>query len=187
MNIENSQKLLSDTIDKLRRTENNDVKVANEMSNNLNWITTLTTLFFGLIINNSESDFCYKEDFALIFKYCFILLVLILIIYKIIIKKYVMIKTDILNMLDTHYIELKSKPQLLQHKLTDQHDFFVNFINSFRDGEYLPPGNNDRKKHLDSQYNKLKNIGWSVKWLYKSAIFLFVLNFIIMIVFLLNT
>lgn len=186
MQEEKIKELLSDSIDKLRRTEEIDVKIANEMSNTLNWLTTFATLFFGFMIANKVPDFYLINVLVNIYKFSFIFLVINLITYKFVIMSYESTKKEILAFLDTHYIELKNNLINIKSKLTVEHDFFVNFINSFRDGDFLPPGNNERKESLTKNYSKLKFLGWTVKWFYFSAMILFIINFTIATVFIIN-
>ena len=184
MQEEKIKELLIDSIDKLRRTEEIDVKIANEMSNTLNWLTTFATLFFGFMINNEIPEFYLKDVLIIVYKGSFILLVITLLVYKFIIKNYESKKKEILAFLDTHFIELKNDLPLIKSKLISEHDFFVNFISSFNKGDFLPSGSVKRKKFLSDSYKKMIPLGWSVKWLYYIAFLIFVLNFAVTIVFL---
>ena len=142
MQEEKIKELLSDSIDKLRRIEDIDVKIALEMSNTLNWLTTFATLFFGFMIAIKVPDLYLKDVLVNIYKFSFIFLVFNLITYKFVIMSYESTKKEILSFLDTHYIELKNDLINIKSKLRDEHNIFFNFINSFRDGDFLPPGNN---------------------------------------------
>ena len=141
--------LIESAFQKLEKTEEIDSKISTEKSNTLNWILALTTLFVGIGIQNYKSitTLCLKEELFFAEKIIFAFSVIMLIAYKIVNTNYEKQKKSFLANLHTHKLELlfdlKTK---LRPKLTNKQTFIPSFINRFRDGEFIPDYDKERKE-----------------------------------------
>jgi len=186
MTDEQIKELLFDSVDKLRRSEEIDSKMAVEMSNTLNWIIVFATLFFGFMVDPEIADFNYKDELILTYKLSIISLIVLLVIYKFLFNRYDLIKKVSIDFLDTQYIELKSDLFNVKSRMKKEHNFCVTFINAFRDGEFLCEGNEKRIEYYRSQDRKLLKFATILKRLYYGAASVFVINLTIAIVFILK-
>lgn len=179
--------LVESAFQKLEKTEEIDSKISTEKSNTLNWILALTTLFVGICIQNYKSitTLCLKEELFLAEKIIFALSVIMLIAYKIVNTNYEKQKKSLLANLHTHKLELlfdlKTKP-----KLTNEHTFIPSFINRFRDGEFIPDYDKERKEAFKTIDRKVCNFGKLLKLIYTVTMIAFIINLTITIILIMN-
>lgn len=181
--------LLESAFRKLEKTEEIDSKISTEKSNTLNWILTLTTLFLGIGIQNFKSitDICFKEELFTTEKIIFAFSVTMLILYKIVNTSYEKQKKSFLANLHTHKLELlfdlKTK---LKSKLTDEHTFIPSFINRFRNGEFIPDYDKERKEAFKTIDRKVDVYGRLLKIIYSVTMIAFIINLTITIMLIMN-
>ena len=181
--------LVESAFQKLEKTEEIDSKISTEKSNTLNWILALTTLFVGICIQNYKSitTLCLKEELFLAEKIIFALSVIMLIAYKIVNTNYEKQKKSLLANLHTHKLELlfdlKTK---LKPKLTNEHTFIPSFINRFRDGEFIPDYDKERKEAFKTIDRKVSNFGKLLKLIYTVTMIAFIINLTITIILIMN-
>lgn len=183
---ENDLKLLVESaFQKLEKTEEIDSKISTEKSNTLNWILALTTLFVGICIQNYKSitTSCLKEELFLAEKIIFAFSVIMLIAYKIVNTKYEKQKKSFLANLHTHKLELlfdlKTK---LKPKLTNEQTFIPSFINRFRNGEFIPDYDKERKEAFKTIDRKVDVYGKLLKLIYTGTMIAFMINLTITII-----
>lgn len=174
-------KLLEDSIKKLTLTLERDSKVLTEMNNSLNWIVTL----MGVILATGISYFKEAKIDGLVFqllyasRISFCATVFILIAHKITLLKYERVKLQYLNTLNTHELELKYDIDLLKKKINLDEIFSIStFINNFRNGEFIPLANDERKIGLSKMDRKITCYGYILKFTFWLSIIIFILNFI---------
>lgn len=186
---EELNELLKAAFSKIEKTEEFDSNLTLEQSNTLNWILTLTTLFIGLSIQNKESIsyFCLKEGLFFIENVIFTISVVLLITYKSIFQAYEKKKKSFLGNLHTHSLELlfDIKP-LLKTKISNSPMSSQEFINSFRDGEFIPDYDPERKRTIKSIDYKIGLYGRFMKLIYTITLIAFTLNLAITIILIMN-
>lgn len=181
--------LLESAFQKLEKSEEIDSKISAEKSNTLNWILTLTTLFLGVGIQNFKSitDICFKEELFLTEKIIFAFSVTMLILYKIVNTSYEKQKKSFLANLHTHKLELlfdlKTK---LKPNLTGEHTFIPSFINRFRNGEFIPDYDKERKEAFKTIDRKVGVYGRLLKLIYSVTMIAFIINLTITIILIMN-
>ena len=181
--------LIESAFQKLEKTEEIDSKISTEKSNTLNWILALTTLFVGIGIQNFKSitTLCFKEELFFAEKIIFAFSVIMLIAYKIVNTNYEKQKKSFLANLHTHKLELlfdlKTK---LKPKLTNEQTFIPLFINRFRDGEFIPDYDKERKKAFKTIDRKVSNFGKLLKLIYTVTMTAFIINLTITIILIMN-
>lgn len=181
--------LIESAFQKLEKTEEIDSKISTEKSNTLNWILALTTLFVGIGIQNFKSitTLCFKEELFFAEKIIFAFSVIMLIAYKIANTNYEKQKKSFLANLHTHKLELlfdlKTK---LKPKLTNEQTFIPSFINRFRDGEFIPDYDKERKKAFKTIDRKVSNFGKLLKLIYTVTMTAFIINLTITIILIMN-
>ena len=181
--------LLESAFQKLEKTEEIDSKISAEKSNTLNWILTLSTLFLGIGIQNFKSitDICFREELFITEKIIFAFSVTMLILYKIVNTSYEKQKKSFLANLHTHKLELlfdlKTK---LKPKLTDEHTFIPSFINRFRNGEFIPDYDKNRKEAFNTIDRKVGIYGRLLKLIYSVTMIAFIINLTITIMLIMN-
>lgn len=181
--------LIESAFQKLEKTEEIDSKISTEKSNTLNWILALTTLFVGIGIQNFKSitTLCFKEELFFAEKIIFAFSVIMLIAYKIVNTNYEKQKKSFLANLHTHKLELlfdlKTK---LKPKLTNEQTFIPSFINRFRDGEFIPDYDKERKKAFKTIDRKVSNFGKLLKLIYTVTMTAFIINLTITIILIMN-
>ncbi len=181
--------LIESAFQKLEKTEEIDSKISTEKSNTLNWILALTTLFVGIGIQNFKSitALCFKEELFFAEKIIFALSVIMLIAYKIVNTNYEKQKKSLLANLHTHKLELlfdiKTK---LKPKLTNEQTFIPSFINRFRDGEFIPDYDKERKEAFKTIDRKVGVYGKLLKLIYTVTMIAFIMNLIITIILIMN-
>ncbi|MBP8994196.1 MAG: hypothetical protein KBG30_10370 [Bacteroidales bacterium] len=181
--------LIESAYQKLEKTEEIDSKISTEKSNTLNWILALTTLFVGIGIQNFKSitTLCFKEELFFAEKIIFAFSVIMLIAYKIANTNYEKQKKSFLANLHTHKLELlfdlKTK---LKPKLTNEQTFIPSFINRFRDGEFIPDYDKERKKAFKTIDRKVSNFGKLLKLIYTVTMTAFIINLTITIILIMN-
>lgn len=177
--------LVESAFQKLEKTEEIDSKISTEKSNTLNWILALTTLFVGICIQNYKSitTLCLKEELFLAEKIIFAFSVIMLIAYKIVNTNYEKQKKLFLANLHTHKLELlfdlKTK---LKPKLTDEQTFIPSFINCFRNGEFIPDYDKERKEAFKTIDRKVNIYGKLLKLIYTMTMIAFMINLTITII-----
>lgn len=183
------QALIESAFQKLEKTEEIDSKISTEKSNTLNWILALTTLFVGIGIQNYKSitTLCLKDELFFAEKIIFAFSVIMLIAYKIVNTNYEKQKKSFLANLHTHKLELlfdlKTK---LRPKLTNEQTFIPSFINRFRDGEFIPDYDKERKEAFKTIDRKVSNFGKLLKLIYTVTITAFIINLTITIILIMN-
>ena len=181
--------LIESAFQKLEKTEEIDSKISTEKSNTLNWILALTTLFVGIGIQNYKSitTLCLKEELFFAEKIIFAFSVIMLIAYKIVNTNYEKQKKSFLANLHTHKLELlfdlKTK---LRPKLTNKQTFIPSFINRFRDGEFIPDYDKERKEAFKTIDRKVGVYGKLLKLIYTVTMTAFMINLIITIILIMN-
>ena len=181
--------LIESAYQKLEKTEEIDSKISTEKSNTLNWILALTTLFVGIGIQNFKSitTLCFKEELFFAEKIIFAFSVIMLIAYKIANTNYEKQKKSFLANLHTHKLELlfdlKTK---LKPKLTNEQTFIPSFINRFRDGEFIPDYDKERKEAFKRIDRKVSNFGKLLKLIYAVTMTAFIINLTITIILIMN-
>jgi len=181
--------LIESAFQKLEKTEEIDSKISTEKSNTLNWILALTTLFVGIGIQNYKSitTLCLKEELFFAEKIIFAFSVIMLIAYKIVNTNYEKQKKSFLANLHTHKLELlfdlKTK---LKPKLTNEQTFIPSFINRFRDGEFIPDYDKERKEAFKTIDRKVSNFGKLLKIIYAVTMTAFIINLIITTILIMN-
>lgn len=180
--------LVEKTFQKVEDTEKYNSKISAEMSNTLNWILTLTTLFIGISIQNYKNVLHpYLKDLFVAEKIIFAFSLIMLIAYKIINLKYEKQKKNYLANLNTHKLELffdishKLKP-----KLSSDIFFVPSFINRFRKGELIPNYDIKRKEAFLSIEKKIHVYEKLLKLIYTLTMIAFLINLIITIILLMN-
>lgn len=171
--------LIESAFQKLEKTDEIDSKLSSEMSNTLNWILTLTTLFLGISIQNSKTitDLCLKVELLTTEKVIFAFSVIMLIVYKIVNLAYEKNKKSFLSNLHTHKLELLFDIQFkLKPKLTDEKTFIPTFINRFRSGEFIPDYDKDRKEALKIIAKNISTYGKLLKLIYTLTMIAFIIN-----------
>ena len=185
----NLKLILESVFQKLEKTEEIDSKISAEKSNTLNWILTLTTLFLGIDFQNFKSitDLCYKEELFFAEKIIFAFSVIMLIAYKMANTNYEKYKNFFLANLHTHKLELcfdlKTK---LKPKLANEHIFIPSFINRFRDGEFIPDYDKERKEAFKTIDRKIDVYGKLLKLIYTLTMIAFIINLTITIILIMN-
>jgi hypothetical protein len=186
---EELNELIKGAFNKIEKTEQFDSKLSLEQSNTLNWILTLTTLFIGLSIQNKESisNFCLKDGLFFMEKIIFAISVILLITYKIIFQDYEKKKKSFLGNLHTHSFELlfDIKP-LLRTKISNSPMFTTSFINNFRNGEFIPDYDPDRKKALKKIDKAISLYGKLLKLIYSATMIAFTINLTIITILIFN-
>ncbi len=181
--------LIESAFQKLEKTEEIDSKISTEKSNTLNWILALTTLFVGIGIQNYKSitTLCFKEELFFAEKIIFAFSVIMLIAYKIVNTNYEKQKKSFLANLHTHKLELlfdlKTK---LKPKLTNEQTFIPSFINRFRDGEFIPDYDKERKEAFKTIDRKVGIYGKLLKLIYTVTMTAFIINLLITIILIMN-
>lgn len=181
--------LIESAFQKLEKTEEIDSKISTEKSNTLNWILALTTLFVGIGIQNYKSitTLCLKEELFFAEKIIFAFSVIMLIAYKIVNTNYEKQKKSFLANLYTHKLELlfdlKTK---LKPKLTNEQTFIPSFINRFRDGEFIPDYDKERKEAFKTIDRKVGIYGKLLKLIYTVTMTAFIINLLITIILIMN-
>ena len=176
--------LIESAFQKLEKTEEIDSKISTEKSNTLNWILALTTLFVGIGIQNYKSitTLCLKEELFFAEKIIFAFSVIMLIAYKIVNTNYEKQKKSFLANLHTHKLELlfdlKTK---LKPKLTSEQTFIPSFINRFRNGEFIPDYDKERKEAFKTIDRKVSIYGKLLKLIYTVTMIAFITNLTITI------
>lgn len=181
--------LIESAFQKLEKTEEIDSKISTEKSNTLNWILALTTLFVGIGIQNFKSitTLCFKEELFFAEKIIFAFSVIMLIAYKIVNTNYEKQKKSFLANLHTHKLELLfDQKTKLKPKLTNEQTFIPSFINRFRDGEFIPDYDKERKKAFKTIDRKVSNFGKLLKLIYTVTITAFIINLTITIILIMN-
>jgi len=181
--------LVESAFQKLEKTEEIDSKISTEKSNTLNWILALTTLFVGICIQNYKSitTLCLKEELFLAEKIIFALSVIMLIAYKIVNTNYEKQKKSLLANLHTHKLELLFDLKIkLKPKLTNEQTFIPSFINRFRDGEFIPDYDKERKEAFKTIDRKVSNFGKLLKLIYTVTMTAFIINLTITIILIMN-
>lgn len=181
--------LIESAFQKLEKTEEIDSKISTEKSNTLNWILALTTLFVGIGIQNFKSitTLCFKEELFFAEKIIFAFSVIMLIAYKIVNTNYEKQKKSFLANLHTHKLELlfdlKTK---LKPKLTNEQTFIPSFINRFRNGEFIPDYDKERKEAFKEIDRKVGVYGKLLKLIYTVTMTAFIINLAITIILIMN-
>jgi hypothetical protein len=181
--------LIESAFQKLEKTEEIDSKISTEKSNTLNWILALTTLFVGIGIQNFKSitTLCFKEELFFAEKIIFAFSVIMLIAYKIVNTNYEKQKKSFLANLHTHKLELlfdlKTK---LKPNLTNEQTFIPSFINRFRNGEFIPDYDKERKEAFKEIDRKVGVYGKLLKLIYTVTMTAFIINLAITIILIMN-
>lgn len=181
--------LVESAFQKLEKTEDIDSKLSSEKSNTLNWVLTLTTLFLGISIQNSKAitNLCLKEELLTSEKVIFAFSVIMLIVYKIVNLTYEKQKKSFLSNIHTHKLELLFDIQFkLRPKLTGEKTFIPTFINRFRNGEFIPDYDKERKQELKIIDKKITIYGRLLKLIYTLAIIAFMINLMTTIILIMN-
>lgn len=181
--------LVESAFQKLEKTEEIDSKISIEKSNTLNWILVFTTLFVGICIQNYKSItyLCYKEELFLTEKIIFAFSVIMLISYKMVNTGYEKQKKSLLSNLHTHKLELifdlntKLKP-----KLTNEQTFIPSFINRFRNGDFIPDYDKERKKAFKTIDRAIGCYGKLLKLIYTVTMIAFTINLTVTTIILMN-
>jgi hypothetical protein len=181
--------LVENAFQKLENTEEIDSKISAEKSNTLNWILALTTLFLGICLQNykSEGDFCWKEFLYVSEEIIFTFSVIMLIVYKIVNTYYEKQKKAFLANLCTHKIELLFDIKFkVRTKLSNDDIFIPAFINRFRNGEFIPDYDNNRKEAFKTIDKKVSIFGNLLKLIYSVTMIAFIINLTITIILIMN-
>lgn len=181
--------LVENAFQKLKNTEEIDSKISTEKSNTLNWILALTTLFVGICLQNykSEGDFRWKEFLYVSEKIIFAFSLIMLIVYKIVNTYYEKQKKAFLANLYTHKIELLFDIKFkVRTKLSNDDIFIPTFINSFRNGEFIPDYDNNRKEAFKTIDKKIAISGNLLKLIYSVTMIAFIINLTITIILIMN-
>ena len=187
LTIDELKALIENSYNKLEKTEEIDSKIFGEKSNTLNWILTLTTLFLGIGLQNYNSitSLYLKDELFLIEKIIFALSLIMLVAYKLVNNNYEKHKKSFLMNLHTHKLELlfDIKTKL---RLSDELTLIPSFINRFRNGEFIPAYDTERKNSLMRIDQKVKISGKWLKLIYGGIMIVFVINLIITIILIMN-
>lgn len=189
INDEQLVRLLDDSYKKIEATSIQDTAVLNNYNNSLNWILTFTTVFF-VFFTRAELNrkILYENLLSILSILLFILMTANLIIHKMLLVEYERTKGAYLASLHTHYIDLKVNLQNLKAQLTNTPKVdTVGFINNFREGNFVYAYNKEEIK--GSLQNFDKTISFCGKWLkltFKFGIVAFWINFLVIILILIN-
>ncbi|TWR24797.1 hypothetical protein FPZ43_18040 [Mucilaginibacter pallidiroseus] len=173
-------KLLEDAVKKLTLTLERDSKVLTEMNNSLNWIVTLLGVILATGISYFKNVSPCSLSFTLLYAsrigFCFA--VLSLIIHKIFLVRYETAKFQYLNSLNTHELELKYDQRLLSKNIIQDSNFFiVEFINNFRNGQYIPhPEIDNRAKEFLKLDKTIISCARILKFTFWLSMIIFILN-----------
>lgn len=183
MPLENKEigELLAESMKKIESTSSQDSRVLSDMNNALNWILTLTTVFFVFYTRQTISPYdCLEKTLSFLNTVFFTIQVLVLTFHKIVLIKYESTKAYFLETLKTHFIELKFSIDNWKTKF----DFsgqvnIVNFINDFRDGKFVPfPNHDKRPQAFVKADNKIKIYGALLKFSFWTGIVTSILYFV---------
>jgi hypothetical protein len=180
--------LLEQSFDKLAKTEEIDSKISSEQSNTLNWILALTTLFVGICLQNYKNSSVYPFEGILYYeKILFAFSVIMLLLYKIIFNNYEKQKKSLLANLHTHKLELLFDLTIkLKPKLQPEPIFIPAFINSFRNGDFIPDYDKDRKEAFKKIDKNIHVFGVTLKVIYYSILIAFILNLTMTLIIIMN-
>jgi len=167
--------LLQEALKKLESTSTLDSKLISDMNNNLSWILALTIAFTAFY--NKQSDINrYTCVYIIIIgrQLILIMLTVILIFHKLILIRYERNKISYLELLRTHYIELKfDLSKLIDSPLLKDGIDIAKFINFFSDGCFLPSYDIERNKCISKYQTRSEKQGNLLKFTYYLAIVLF--------------
>jgi hypothetical protein len=175
--------LLEETFKKLKSTADQDSKKLSDMNTTLNWVLTLSTVFFVFYTRTKlESQCGWEMIVSNISKISFVIITVILIIHKIFYIRYEDFKGLYLATLHTHLIDLKFNLHFLRQRLDVLGRFATYmFINSFRNGEFLYHYGASKSKEEFIQLNtKIQNSGNWLKRTYWLGLLFFTLSFLSM-------
>jgi len=123
----------------------------------------------------SITEICFKEELFVTEKIIFAFSVIMLILYKIVNTSYEKQKKSFLANLHTHKLELlfdlKTK---LKPKLTSEQVFIPSFINRFRNGEFIPDYDKERKDAFNEIDRKVGIYGRLLKLIYSVTMVAFI-------------
>lgn len=177
--------LVESAYQKMEKSEEIDNAISSEMSNTLNWILALTTLFVGVCLQNynSISGFSLKYEFLYTEKILFAISVIMLVLFKVANANYAKYKKSYLANLYNHKLELLFEiTYKLKPKLLDEPFFIPSFINRFRNGEFIPDYDKERKKSFKLIDMNINIYGKSLKIIYRLTMVTFVINLILTII-----
>ena len=126
------------------------------MNNALNWILTLTTVFFVFYTRQENLKYYLQIGYKLLF----VISILLLVIHKIFLIKYEDFKGGYLASLRTHQIDLKHDISKIKANLNQLIPFnTIDFMNAFRNGDFFYVMKEQGKKDLRNLDNKIKFCG----------------------------
>ncbi|HMJ47871.1 MAG TPA: hypothetical protein VK498_11120 [Ferruginibacter sp.] len=179
--------LLEDSFKKIESSAEQDSKKLSDFNNTLNWILTLSTVFFVFYTRLTFLSSSNWELFlSLLSKLFFILLTSILIVHKIFLIKYEDFKGAYLATLRSHCIDLKFNIEELKKKIKVTIPFStLTFVNSFRNGDFLFHYSKDESiKGLKKFDRKIIWYGNGLKVTFWAGVVIFWLNFLVIVLIL---
>lgn len=183
VNEDKLKELLHDSFDKITFSLENDSKKVNEMSNILNWVVAFLTLFITFVSKDFESSYCCLLPLICLYKCIFVLVVILMIVYKCFLHKYTDTLYKLGNEYQTHYLELKSNLHMIFGKIKSNDESFPVFNVKFRKLEFMPQyevekriSKKTRKDEMLDEDRKVNRYGKRLRALFHTMLFLFIID-----------
>jgi hypothetical protein len=175
INEKNIGELLNDSFKKLESTATQDTKILTDMNNSLTWVLTISGFIFAFYGRQSSPSCYFDKVLFLIGNFIFSTLLFLLVVHKISLIQYEKIKNSYVENLRTHFLELKYTDfnQLKSRLGLSEHIFIAEFINKFRNGDFIEfPKADGRGKAFKEFDKKTLRLSWVIKFTFWAGMFL---------------